>query len=474
MTPPARIADPVHGTIELTPVEAEVVGSRAFQRLRNVKQLGLSHLVFPSADYSRFAHCLGVCHVTGRVLGALQGEGQVRLDAGEEQLYRLAALLHDVGHYPFSHATEHAVADHYLAAAYLEPAGEPPAPAPPAPAPLAPPAPAVAPYLYHEQVGRELVLGDPELPGILARHGQDPAEVAAVFTRQDPPRFANLISSDLDADRIDYLMRTAVYTGLPYGRVDLPHLLSQLRVDAADRICLTPRGVRTAEHVLLGRYFEYQQVSFNPTVVAMEWLLQAVVADLLATGMLDLSGPTVRRLIRAGRWEALDDGFVWRLVRELEASTGDERARDRAAALLGRQVPRLVGASEDFAPRGLRDERAFGLRRRIAREEVAKLGERYGVPPHRWHVWAPAGMPLTKIGSQVPYSSALEAAADRDRYEQSVRVLEEDGRSVPIAEYRSSLLQILADHALYAVRVYLLSDDDDLVDQVRGDLRGLL
>lgn len=472
MTAGKRIADPVHGTLELTAVEAEVVGTRVFQRLRNVKQLGLSHLAFPSADYSRFAHCLGVCHVTGRILRALHDEGHVRLDPGEEQLYRLAALLHDVGHYPFSHATEHAVADHYLTATYLEPVGAVTGPSAPD-EPAAPAAPA-APYLYHEQVGREIVLGDPELAGILARHGHDAAEVAAVFTRENPPRFANLISSDLDADRIDYLMRTATHTGLPYGRVDLPQLLSQLRLDDADRICLTPRGVRTVEHFLLGRYFEYQQVSFNPTVVAMEWLLQAVVADLLATGMLDLSAATVRRLVAAGRWEALDDGFLWRLVRELEASTGDERVGDRAGALLGRHVPRMVGASEDFAPRGLRDERAFELRRRVARQEVAKLGERYGVPPHRWHVWAPAGMPLTKIGSHVPYSSALEEAADRDRYEQSVRILEEDGRSVPIAEYRSSLLQILADHALYAVRVYLLTDDDDLVAQVRADLRGVL
>src|SRR5713101_5180121 len=109
-----RVADPVHGTIGLSELEAAVINTGAFQRLRNVKQLGLAPLVFPGADYSRFSHCLGACHVTGSILEALRSSGSADSLTDERiQIYRLSALLHDVGHYPFSHAMEEAVKDYY-------------------------------------------------------------------------------------------------------------------------------------------------------------------------------------------------------------------------------------------------------------------------------------------------------------------------------------------------------------------------
>jgi uncharacterized protein len=109
-----RIADPVHKSIGLSNVELKVINTPAFQRLRNVKQLGLAYLVFPGADYSRFAHSLGVCHVTGQILDALSKNcPEFQFSEPEKQLYRLAGLLHDVGHYPFSHTMEHAIEEYY-------------------------------------------------------------------------------------------------------------------------------------------------------------------------------------------------------------------------------------------------------------------------------------------------------------------------------------------------------------------------
>src|SRR5580693_4756295 len=104
-----RISDPVHNAIGLSDVEAAIIASRAFQRLRNVKQLGLASLVFPGADYSRLSHCVGVCHVTGRILSALAANTDLKLDDDKIQAYRMAGLLHDIGHYPFSHAMEDAL-----------------------------------------------------------------------------------------------------------------------------------------------------------------------------------------------------------------------------------------------------------------------------------------------------------------------------------------------------------------------------
>ena len=109
----AKITDPVHGTIELSQLEIDLLSTGAFQRLRNVKQLGLAHLVFPGADYSRLSHSIGVNHITGKILDALKSNTGVLIEDEEYELYRLAGLLHDVGHYPYSHTFEDAVSTYY-------------------------------------------------------------------------------------------------------------------------------------------------------------------------------------------------------------------------------------------------------------------------------------------------------------------------------------------------------------------------
>ena len=108
-----QISDPIHEVIALTDLEVKVIKTRTFQRLRNVKQLGLAHYVFPGADYSRFSHSLGACHVMGRILKVLEPHADGKLSPQVQQTYRLAALLHDVGHFPLSHATEYAFRNCY-------------------------------------------------------------------------------------------------------------------------------------------------------------------------------------------------------------------------------------------------------------------------------------------------------------------------------------------------------------------------
>src|ERR1700733_14048220 len=100
-----RVSDVIHGPIGLSEVELDLIQSPAYQRLRGIKQLGLAHYVYPSADYSRFSHSLGVSHVSCQILTALRASGVTSTDE-EIQLFRLAPLVHGVGLYPFSHATE--------------------------------------------------------------------------------------------------------------------------------------------------------------------------------------------------------------------------------------------------------------------------------------------------------------------------------------------------------------------------------
>ena len=211
--------------------------------------------------------------------------------------------------------------------------------------------------LDHEDVGRELLDHDQEIADVLKKYEIDPADIHRIFSRQPSkdgqvPRFANLISSDLDADRIDYLSRTARHTGLPYGLVDIDYLLSQMRLDKSGRICLDPSALRTAEHFLLGRYFDYQQVNFHKTVAALEWALHDVINALLESGWLDCSPTTIRHKITSGEWSHFDDLEILRLVRDLENCTQSDVTQAKVRAVT-RRIHLSLSAALSFSQIGI-------------------------------------------------------------------------------------------------------------------------
>jgi HD superfamily phosphohydrolase len=452
-----RVSDVIHGPIGLSDVELDLIQSPAFQRLRGIKQLGLAHYVYPSADYSRFSHSLGVCHVTGQILNSLRDVG-VTMTEEEIQLYRLAALFHDVGHYPFSHATEIAIKNHYSAQLYqpatqstLDFGTDSTEPLPDR-------------YFMHERVGKEVITQDPTIVARLARAGIDAKDIYAIFLRQNPPRFANLVSSDLDADRIDYLLRTAHHTGLPYGHVDIAYLMSQMRLDQENRICVTAKALQTAEHLLLCRYFDYRRSNYHKTVAAFELVLKDVIEELLGEGILEASAPWVSDRIKHETWSSFDDAEVMRLILMLAEQTRQETVRLKAKSLLNRDAPKLICELEYFAGRGLDDGRSFRLQKRLVKDLAREVATRFGIDPGLCYIWDQAGMPLTKVGPNVPVSSAhADEELDADRYQQLIRILDQDGKgSKPIVEVRHSLMSVLSTQAWYALRFYVLLPQKDL------------
>lgn len=228
-----RVRDPIHGFIGLRPVEAALVDTLPFQRLRRVRQLGLTAMVYPGAEHSRFTHSLGACHVAGQLAETLARDGWT----GDVGLVRVAALLHDLGHPPFSHAGELG--------------------------------------MHHEAMTARLVRGG-EVAEALRAHGIDPEDVAGLLEGRGDPVGKALVSGQLDADRMDYLLRDARACGVRYGEYDLPRLVESVTVAPDGSLGVRRAGLYAVEGMLLARYSMFQQVYFHRTRRLLDRLLERV------------------------------------------------------------------------------------------------------------------------------------------------------------------------------------------------------
>ena len=430
----------------MTALERRIIDTRVFQRLRRVKQLGLASLAFPSADYPRFEHSLGVMHLTGRLLETLQAHGCNGLADTDVQKYRLAALLHDIGHYPFSHAMDDAIGEYY-SSLLLTPA-QPREGAPPQP----------QKGLSHEQVGKLVLLKDPELHEVLTQNGYDPLEIARIFNREDPnQRFVNMVSSDLDADRIDYLARTSCHTGMPYGTTDIDYLIDQVFVDDQDRICFDEKALRSVEHVLLSRYFDYQSVVRHRVVAGMETLLQDALRGMLQDSKLECTKAAVTAMIQNGAWQDFDDLSLMQKLREYEKTNHDQLMAAKLRCILNRIPPKAVAEAEWFrAPDGARE---FQLALGAAKSKLRDWASHFGIPVEYWFIWEPhKPLEFTKSAPNVP-TGVVSHKSDQyqDKYEQSARILRQHAQSSSaIIEMPRSLMSVLSGYRFYTFRVFVI------------------
>lgn len=247
---PERIyRDPVHNIIRLQTDSDEgelmmrLIDASEFQRLRRIKQLGLGLYTYQGAEHSRFTHSLGAFHLMTRVLDRLGERHEIQ--PADRVAARAAALLHDVGHGPFSHVMEKVL------------------------------------NFHHERWTVEVILsGSSEIGALLRSHSRDlPEKVAAIIEGKfRPSALAQLVSSQLDVDRMDYLLRDSLMTGAKYGIYDLEWIINALAIDeTADRIYVEARGVYAVEEYLQARYYMFRQVYFHRTLRSAEAVLRSII-----------------------------------------------------------------------------------------------------------------------------------------------------------------------------------------------------
>jgi HD superfamily phosphohydrolase len=246
------INDPIYGFITVKdPLIYELIDHPYFQRLRRISQLGLTYLVYPGAYHTRFHHAIGAMHLMGRAIYTLRQKGH-EITPEEERGVLIAILLHDVGHGPFSHALEHTL----------------------------------IPGVSHEALSLKIMEE-------LNQEFDDALTLAIdIFTNNHPKAFLHqLISSQLDMDRLDYLRRDSFYSGVTEGSVNSERLLTMLNVKD-DQLVVDSKGIYSVEKFLVARRLMYWQVYMHKTVLSAEFMLVNILkrAKYLANQGVELTG----------------------------------------------------------------------------------------------------------------------------------------------------------------------------------------
>lgn len=355
-------SDPVHGFISVPRnLLFELIATPEVQRLRRIRQLGVGYLVFPGAEHSRFGHALGAMALMHDTLASLAEKG-TRIDPEEHTAACAAALLHDVGHGPFSHTLEHELIRGF----------------------------------HHEAMSRVLIAH------LDARLGGRLGTTLAIFDGSYPrPFFHALVSSQLDMDRLDYLRRDSHYTGVVEGRVGVERIIKTLQVvdqDGVEQMAIEAKGFHAVENFLFARRLMYWQVYLHKAVLAGDHVLRAIVRR-------------VRSLLAADRPEAVAGGapdFMYFLERDVHASSlEDDEVRRHYCALDDADM--LVSIKQWTASPDpvLADLSASFLHRRLP--AVSYVARR--LVPEELHAWREdAGRWLVERGISRPETASEDAA----------------------------------------------------------------
>lgn len=491
------VNDPIYGCISLSKIEVELLDTRAMQRLRRIRQMGFSSYVFPSGEHSRFVHSLGVLCIMGKMCEHLYrkygdaNSSSICFTLEDARKLRVAALLHDVGHFPFSHLTEcvysyidNNKSTYDMVEGIVESLKS-------------------DSHLLnnignfqkrkerdHEHLGAEVIKKDSEISKILSENGISPEEIGKIIIgdTQARPIYAQLLHSSLDADRLDYLLRDSRQAGVVFGNVELEYILRQLRIERVplhkgkdsentiELIVFDVRGQHAIEHFLMARFFHYTQVVFHKTSMAIEAVAKALEYKYLTSESADpryKSYEAICSTIGTNSFYYFTDDYMWESINKFCCESSDEYVKKLWECLSQRNKPKHVLTMTDIIPKmpahlaanPVNDSVYFLAKWLIQNnhEELAKEAE----IDSAYIGYVESKINLESIPSHL---RAEDCSLDNspDEVRGVIRIIDKDGHISFLASDNKSLINKMVDYTSNTLDVFVIGDiKQEKIDELK-------
>ncbi|MGE3681479.1 MAG: HD domain-containing protein [Bdellovibrionales bacterium] len=446
------IFDNIHGYITLNQVETRILETLYYQRLRWIRQLGFSFYIFPGATHTRHAHALGVMHVMDRIIRGLG------LAAADEKLFdpsahderttfhrtmRLAAMLHDIGTFPFSHSIEMAYINFWRNQSDVT----------------------KPKYVAnHEVLGSHIILHtdfDGGITRILKEEGIDPVELSRVIAGKSTNLLANqLMHADVDADRMDYLIRDAHHTGVKIGLFDLDFLIRALRiheVNGEKMLCIHEDGINVVDSFLVSRYFWYSQIIHEGTGYKFD-LLAAKICEYFLENRLSYSFDTLMDKVSLNPYEyfTFNDSYFMAKLHEYLAGRIRHPMIGELSDMLARRIPPAQVRIAPIKPTVIENEEHRRTLVKQCQKATAWLKEEIrAIDPHAWVI---DDIPQKDVMFTRNLEALKKAKGHPLQSRDSVKVLTRHNELRLLIDVSGSLMKVLSQYRNFIPRVYLSTD----------------
>lgn len=421
------IYDNVHGNIRFTPIEIQIIDTSIFQRLRRIRHLGLAETVYPGATHSRFAHSIGTLYTISEMLNSLQqlgGHADPLFPEADIPVIRLVGLLHDLGHLPLSHVFEELLEEEtgkkheYLTVKYIQ----------------------------ESEIGRIL----DRFPDVDQELLRNILEKNFTPTADRQVNYVSLIDGNLDADKLDYLKRDSIHTGVGYGSIDVERILRTISVDDKQSLCILQKGQYALENLCIARFHMYQTVYLHKSVIAFETMLKRLYKYLMDDGESFVHPFTEVVEFDEREFIKYNDAYIWHKL--YDYSGPDEYIRELIEMFIKHQSVKLVRDDPRLVDPDTRPERKLTKLNYQSHKE--KILERFPDFDLKWLFTEDSRSKLRK--------------SDYEESPIKVKISDDEGvRYDDIADLEYSIMNLLKKEFIN----YQIFTHSDYVDRLREVIR---
>lgn len=461
------INDPVYGGIAISTLELELISTPIFQRLRGLKQLAHVNYVFPGAEHSRFVHSLGVLYIMGLMTEHLLKNKDIEIE--DVIKMRVAALLHDIGHYPLSHLGEGAYSyckDNQSAVSLLDGIEE-------KEASLYILSSSHSKSAHHEKLGKYIIENNEDITKILDSYGINGNEIGSIITGEIGSSnmvYSQLLHSSLDADRLDYLLRDSYQTGVRYGLVDFEYLIRLLTVkedykvskDSPSKKVLVcnKKGQHVVEHFLMSRYFHYSQVIGHKTSLAFEGIIKAMYIKMIRKSKLSFdSYEEIQSNINDPKFLLFNDSMLYQAFSDYYKSENDESFNKLYESFIKRKRPKIVYEIKDLH-KGSSSTKFHVLKMELEKYPEA-ITEILGIDENSWGYQI---MPVKFECIPAHYSFTKGIQEYEEELREAIKVVDSNEKISYLALDELSIINKLADYKSEALRIFMIEDESKNYD----------